>query len=110
LWQEDIRVQAITAFPQPADKKKLREFLGMFNFYHRFVPHCAGHLHPLHNLLASPTFVWSPECQEAFEFCKSALAKATLLVHPQHDAPTSITSDASDKAVGAVPEQFIDHE
>ncbi len=105
-----FRVQAITAFPQPADKKKLREFLGMFNFYHRFVPHCAGHLHPLHNLLASPTFVWSPECQEAFEFCKSALAKATLLVHPQHDAPTSITSDASDKAVGAVLEQFIDHE
>lgn len=105
-----LRVQAIAEFPPPADKKKLREFLGMFNFYHRFVPHCAGHLHPLHNLLASPKYVWSPECQEAFDFCKSALATATLLVHPQYDAPTNITSDASDKAVGAVLEQFIDHE
>ena len=61
----------------------------MFNFYHHFVPHCDGYLHPLHTLLASPKYIWSSECQEAFEFCKSALAK---------------------KAVGAVLEQFIDHE
>ncbi|CAB4045454.1 pol poly, partial [Paramuricea clavata] len=49
-------------------------------------------------------------CEEAFQFCKSALASATLLVHPPYNAPTSITSDASDLAVGAVLEQFIDHE
>ena len=104
------RVQAIADFPQPADKKKLREFLGMINFYHRFIPHCAGKLHPLHKLLSSTKYIWSTECQEAFQFCKSALAGATLLVHSQCDAPTSITSDASDQAVGAVLEQFINHE
>ena len=70
-------VQAIGEFPPPADQKELCEFLSMFNIYHRFIPHCAGYLHPLHTLyLASAQYVWSPECQEAFEFCKSALAKA----------------------------------
>ena len=55
-------------------------------------------------------YIWSTECQEAFENCKSALATATLLVHSQCDAPTSITSDTSDQAVGAVLEKFIDQE
>ncbi|CAB4011669.1 Hypothetical predicted protein [Paramuricea clavata] len=86
------RIQAVAEFPQPVDKKK----------FHR--------LHPLHKLLSSTNFIWSPECEEAFQFCKSALASATLLVHPHYNAPTSITSDASDLAVGAVLEQFIDHE
>jgi hypothetical protein len=40
----------------------------------------------------------------------SALASATLSVHPHYNAPASITFDASDLAVGAVLEQFIDHE
>ncbi|CAB4031903.1 Hypothetical predicted protein, partial [Paramuricea clavata] len=83
------RIQAVAEFPQPVDKKKL---------------------HPLHKLLSSTNFIWSPECEETFQFCKSALASATLLVHPHYNAPTSITSDASDLAVGAVLEQFIDHE
>ena len=82
----------------------------MVNLYHRLIPHCAGKLYPLHQLLALNNYIWSTECQEAFENCKSALATATLLVHSQCDAPTSVTSDTSDEAVGAVREQFIDHE
>lgn len=79
-----------------------RESLGMVNFYHRFIPHCAGKLHPLPKLLSSTEFIWSSECEEAFHFCKSALANATLLVHPKCNAPTSTTFDASDLAAGAV--------
>ena len=45
-----------------------------------------------------------------FWFLHVCTSKATLLVHPQHDALASITSDASGQAVGAVLEQFIDHE
>ena len=45
---------------------------------------------------------------KAFEDTKTALAKAALLTHPRRDAPISTTSDASDEAVGAVLEQFVD--
>jgi hypothetical protein len=40
----------------------------MVNFYHRFILHCAGRLHHLHKLLSSTDFIWSPECEEAFQF------------------------------------------
>ena len=45
------KVQAIQDFPQPKNQRKLREFLGLINFYHRFIPHCMHELQPLHKLL-----------------------------------------------------------
>ena len=47
------KVKAIQDFPQPTTQRKLREFLGLINFYHRFLPHCADTLTPLHTLLAT---------------------------------------------------------
>ena len=47
---------------------------------------------------------------EAFIAAKQALVQATLLVHPKPDAPISIISDASDNAVGAVLQQFINNQ
>ncbi len=43
---------------------------------------------------------------KAFQETKKALAE-TLLSHPHHDALTSLTTDASDQAVGAVFQQFV---
>ena len=45
---------------------------------------------------------------EAFNATKAALARATMLAHPVPSAPIAITSDASDYAVGAVYEQWVD--
>ena len=36
------------------------------------------------------------------------LSEAVMLVHPQPNAPTCVTTDASNSAVGGVLEQFID--
>ena len=47
------KVIAIQDFPQPSTKRKLREFLGLVNFYHLFIPHCAHILKPLNNLLTA---------------------------------------------------------
>ena len=60
---------------------------------------------PLHSALVSASkpadFVWSGDCQVAFDAAKAALADATLLVLPSPFVETAITVDASDKAVGA---------
>ena len=40
---------------------------------------------------------WTPDAKAAFTHVKEALADATLLVHPQSDAPTCLITDASDK-------------
>ena len=113
------RVDAIQTFPRPQTIKGLREFLGLFNWYRRFVPHAANILQPLHLLLEAPKsgkglphrlsqIVWTDKAITAFNDSKNALSAATLLVHPQQLAATALTVDASDIAVGAVLEQLIE--
>ncbi|TWW56015.1 putative RNA-directed DNA polymerase from transposon X-element [Takifugu flavidus] len=83
--------------------KALQEFLGMVNFYHRFLPRAADLMRPLYDCLkgAVPKHMvdWSDVQQRAFENVKAALANSTLLAHPLPDAPISITTDASDYAL-----------
>ena len=46
------KVQAVRDFPQPQSQRQLRQFIGLVNFYHRFLPHCAQLMQPLHALLS----------------------------------------------------------
>ena len=62
----DHKVQVIRDFPLPTTHRKLREFLGLQNFYHRFLPHAAELLRPLNDLLkgltkATKTLAWTDE-------------------------------------------------
>ena len=108
------KVKAVLDFPLPPTRKKLHQFLGLINFYHRFVKNCAQTVLPLHELLSttasaeSTTLQWSEEAKMAFQHIKIALANTTLLFHPKQDGPTSIMTDASSRAVGAMLQQYID--
>ena len=104
------KVQAIRDFPNPMTVKGLQEFLGMMNFYNSFVPNAAAIMQPLYAATACTTKDVTSTCDmfSAFERAKEALAKATMLVHPRSDAPTAITVDASDLAIGGVLEQLVD--
>ena len=107
----DEKVSIIRQFPQPNTRRKLREFLGLINFYRRFLPDCARVVQLLNDLLSSTDnsteLHWSSEALTAFTSIKDALADATLLSHPKPDAPTCIVTDASNEAVGAVLQQHI---
>ena len=99
-------------FPHLTTTRKLREFLGLVNFYHHFIPNAACILQPLQWLLQSTKhgrtkLCWTNEATLAFEASKQALASATLLSYQKPDAPTSIMCDASDTAIGAVLQQNI---
>ena len=103
------KVQAITDFAKPTTVAGLQQFLGMVNFYHRFVPGVAAILQPLFSATTSKSKLldWTPPMATAFEQAKVALASATMLVHPQADAAIALTVDASDLATGAVLEQLV---
>eukprot|EP00795_Rhopilema_esculentum_P007425 gene7425-biopygen8703 len=105
------RVKAIKDFPPPTSLKKLREFLGLINFYRRFVPCCAQLIQPLTDLLSATStkepFQLTVDSLSAFSEIKTALSRATLLVHPSPVAPCSVVVDASNVAVGAVLQQFL---
>ena len=102
------RIEVIRNFPTPDSRSSLQRFLGMINFYHRFLPTIASQLAPLHAASSGrgKELTWTTECQKAFENAKAALAHATLLHHPKANAPTSITVDASDLAIGAQLDQL----
>ena len=108
------RVAAITDFPRPSTRQALQRFLGMVTYYHRFIPHAAPLLRPLHQLVdrkstskRTTELFWSAEAEAAFSHVKQALAAATRLEHPVPGAPLSLQVDASDTGVGAVLQQFI---
>ena len=101
------RVDDIKRFPRPKTPKELERLLGICALCHRVVPHASGKmasLTRLKNISRQKEFdaAWLPEHGEAFADVKAAIATATLLVHPQSDAPTEIWCDASDIAVGNV--------
>ena len=51
---------------------------------------------------------WTEEALQAFEACKTSISNAVLIAHPSHKATYAIFCDASDKAAGAVLQQYID--
>lgn len=106
------KVAAVEEFSRPTTLKGLQEFLGMINFYHRFLPNVTKTLCPLYEALKttrkSEPIQWTDQMIKAFDDSKISLANASMLAHPQPDAPIALTSDASDRAIGAVFEQYID--
>ena len=107
-------------FVKPEKQRALRRFLGMVNYYHRFIPQCAAKLTPLNNLLTAANdrhtrlspksnfeLKWDENAESAFSESKQILANATLLVHPDPMAQLNITCDASDVAVGGVLQQYL---
>ena len=107
------KIKAIQEFSQPQSLRRLRQFLGLINFYRLLIPHCARLVQPLTDLLAGKPknakalLELPPDAATAFKVVKSALAEVTLLVHPHPDAPLCLMVDASDVAVGGVLQQMI---
>ena len=62
------RIQAITNLPVPNSAKKLRSFLGLANFYQRFVHNFAEIATPLTELTSSKQpYTWTTKQQKAFD-------------------------------------------
>ncbi|CAH8620560.1 unnamed protein product [Schistosoma guineensis] len=103
------KVQAIKEYNVPSSLKELKAFLGLVKFYRRFIPHAAGRLRPLTDLLrGNPRRLeMNDSARTAFTEIRTALAQATLLAHPDPSATLSIAVDASDVAIGAVMQQNI---
>ena len=101
-------VDAIQHFPQPKDIKQLQQFLGLVNFYRRFLPEISVILKTLTDALAGnpKTLIWSNIRNIAFEQSKRSLIKATLLFHPDVNARLSLAVDASDSHLGGSLQQY----
>ncbi len=96
-------VAAILDAPVPQSAQQLSSFMGLVNFYNDFVPDLATKAEPLRALgHGSNTFLWSDECQQAFDMVKRAIRTEMTLVLYDPNAPTFLTTDASGVGISAV--------
>jgi len=97
------KVQAIVEAPAPQTVTQLKSYLGMLNFYHRYLPDVSNVLAPLHRLLKNgAAWVWGPEQQEAFKRSKELLSRSPVLVHFDSNKEIILACDASPYGLGAV--------
>ena len=96
------KIEAIVEAPVPKNVSELRSFLGMINYYAKFVPDLATKLHPLYCLLRQSTaWKWSRDCDKAFRVAKREVASAHVLTHFDPSLPLVLAVDASPYGLGA---------
>ena len=97
------QIMAVKTYPRLKNIKELRQFLGLASYYHRFIKQFAKIAHPLHALTCRGTeFVWTKECQSAFDNLKEKLVTGPVLAFPKFDKGFILEMDASIKDLGAV--------
>ncbi|KAE8892937.1 hypothetical protein PF003_g23041 [Phytophthora fragariae] len=97
------KVTAILAIAPPRNRREVRRFVGMVNFYSDMLPRRASLLAPLTRLTSpSQSFQWSATEQAAFDAVKDALAQCVLLAFPENGRQFHVYTDASKLQLGAV--------
>ena len=105
------KIKAVRDYPTPTTLKELRQFLGLVNYYRRFVKKFASIAEPLYKLIRKGIpFKWTSACQGALDRLKQALSSPPILSYPHFDVPFTVFTDASNWAVGAVLAQIQDGE
>ena len=99
----DNKVKAILKAPTPKNVSELRAFLGMLNYYGKFLSNLSTLVHPLNELLKTGhRWEWRPDCDKAFQEAKRQLSEAPVLVHYDPVLPIRLAGDASSYGLGAV--------
>ena len=100
------KVAAVKNWPVPCNLRQSRAFVGLCQYYRRFVPKFSEIAAPLHALTKkNAKFVWTSQCQVAFVKLKEALVGASVLALPTEEGHFILDCDASDSAIGAVLSQ-----
>ena len=99
----------VATWPAPTTKKETQQFLGFAGYYRRFLRDFAQIARPLYRLTEeTASFVWTPECQDAFDKLRERLCSATLLAYPDFQKPFILDTDASNTGIGGVLSQLDD--
>ena len=96
-------VAAIVQAPRPKNVSELQSFLGMLNYYGKFIANLSTLIHPCNHLQkADSPWRWSQECEQLFVKAKKTLSLSEVLVHYILDYPLKLAADASQYGVGAI--------
>jgi hypothetical protein len=101
IHMDQNKVNAILEWPQPENVKQVQQFIGLVNYYRRFIGGYAGIMHSLFALLKKEKeFGWDEGCDKAFKEVKQRIASAPILVQSDPEKEKTLETDASDYAIG----------
>ena len=101
LHQSEKKVEAIAAMLRPQDTTQVRSFLGMVQYYSRFLSNLAMHLEPLHrSLKENASWKWGEEQERAFNNVKDMLLQNRVLTHFDPSLPITLACDSSSYGLG----------
>ncbi|XP_060868649.1 uncharacterized protein K02A2.6-like [Metopolophium dirhodum] len=103
------KLEAIKEARAPNNVTELQAYLGLLNYYGKFIPNLSSELHDLYKLLRKDVkFVWSDKCQEVFEKSKTLLLQNQVLEIYDQKKPIVVCADGSPYGVGAILSQVVD--
>ncbi|GFY07458.1 retrovirus-related Pol polyprotein from transposon 17.6 [Trichonephila clavipes] len=103
------KISAVKGWNCPTDVHQLRCFLCLCTYYPKFVKNFSTIAKPLHKLTeAKHKFIWTGNCNNAFNKLKDALTSAPILAYPEIGKQFILDTDASHESVGTVLSQEID--
>ena len=104
LHKSPVKIDAVLKCPTPENVTQLRAFLGLVNYYHRFLPNLSSVISPLRRLLENKVpWQWTGECDRAFQEVKTSVASEKVLnTHYDPDVPLKLACDASPYGLGVV--------
>ena len=103
IRMDEEKVKAIAEWKAPTNVSQLRSFLGLTNYYRRFVGGYSARAAPLTDLLKKNIkWDWTEPCQRAFEDLKQAMMEDPVLALPDLTLPFEVQTDASNVALGGV--------
>ena len=103
------KIKAVQDWPVPINQTEIRSFLGLYGYYRRFIKDYAETAKHLHTLTEKGRpFVWTDQCQSAFEKLKKHLTEAPILAFPDFSKECILDTGASGNSIGAVLSQKID--
>lgn len=106
ILPDDNKIKVIKNYPRPTDKDATRRLVAFANYYRRFIKNFASMAQPLNGLTKKNVdFIWSDECEEAFQTIINTLSSPPILKYPDFKKEFIVTVDASKSACGAVLSQ-----
>lgn len=103
----ETKIQEIRNAEEPKCSSKLRSFLGLTNYYRRFIKDYARIATPLYEAISGcdKALIWTETCRKSFENLKDKLCNAPILDYPRENRMFILDTDASFGAIGAVLSQ-----
>lgn len=82
IHKEKKKMEAVAEMPRPRNTTEVRAFIGLMNYYGRFMLSLSAILYPLNQLLRKEkVYEWTKMYDEAFQATKEVFQSEQMLVH-----------------------------